>query len=58
MRGYILDVNHVEAYFAKNPSFMERFREVPPDTQMRVCAITVGEIEAGHGMTDSTDGLR
>ena len=55
MRGYLLDVNHVSAHFRGQPSFMERFRLVPSDTQWRICSITLGEIEASHRMSVSTD---
>src|ERR1035438_8897688 len=55
VRGYLLDVNHVSAHFRGQPSFMERFRLVPSDTQWRICSITLGEIEASHRMSVSTD---
>lgn len=55
MRGYLLDVNHIEAHFRKHPPFMEKYRLVPIDTQWRICSITLGEIEAGHLMSVSTD---
>jgi predicted nucleic acid-binding protein len=55
VRGFILDVNHVSAHFNKVPTFMERYRLFPPDTQWRVCSVTLGEIEAGHQMSVSGD---
>ncbi|MGI8961179.1 MAG: type II toxin-antitoxin system VapC family toxin [Bryobacteraceae bacterium] len=58
MRGYLLDANHVSAHFNQNPSFMKKLREVPLDSQWRVCAITLGEIRASHEMSASTDQQR
>jgi predicted nucleic acid-binding protein len=55
VRGYLLDLNHVAAHFRKHPPFMERFRLVPHDAQWRVCSITLGEIEASHQMSISTN---
>jgi predicted nucleic acid-binding protein len=58
VRGYLLDVNHVSAHFRREPSFMDRLRLVPVDAQWRVCSITLGEIEASHRMSTSTDPQR
>jgi len=58
VRGYLLDVNHVDAHFRKHPSFMERYRLVPHDAQWRICSTTLGEIEAGHQMSSSTNQQR
>ena len=58
MRGYLLDVNHIEAHFRKHPPFMERYRLVPHDAQWRICSTTLGEIEAGHEMSSSTNQQR
>lgn len=55
MRGYLLDLNHVSGYYHQNPGFMAKLRTIPADTQIRVCTITLGECEAGHKMTTSTD---
>jgi predicted nucleic acid-binding protein len=55
VRGYLVDVNHVRAHFDGNPSFMARLRDTPPDTLLRVCAVTLGEIQAGHVMSTSTN---
>ena len=57
MRGYLFDANHVSAYFNGHPVLMERLRLVTPDL-LRVCAITLGEIEGGHEMTVSTNPTR
>lgn len=58
MNGYLLDANHVSAHFNSVPSFMAKVRLVPTDVQWRVCSITLGEIEASHQMSLSTNQLR
>jgi predicted nucleic acid-binding protein len=55
VRGYLLDANHISGYHAQYQGFMQRLRSVPPETQLRVCTITLGEIEAGNKITTSTD---
>jgi predicted nucleic acid-binding protein len=52
--GYLLDSNHVYAYFCKIPSVYERAEQIP-GSQLRVSAITFGEIAAGHKINRSTD---
>jgi predicted nucleic acid-binding protein len=58
VRGYLLDTNHVTAREKRNPKFMERLRKTPPENQMRVSAITIGELECGHLITTTTDAAR
>lgn len=58
MRGYLLDNNHVGAYFQQEASVIQKIRSIPMDWQMRVCTITLGEIEAGHLITQTTDQQR
>lgn len=55
MRGYLLDNNHVSALFQKVPEVVTRYNTVPQDWQIRVCNITLGEIEAGHLITTPSD---
>jgi len=55
VRGYLLDTNHVGAYHRKEPNFVQRLRDVPPQNLPRVCAITLGEIEAGMRLTTAGD---
>ena len=55
MRGYLLDTNHVGAYNNQVPSVMQKLRLIPADWQIRVCTITLGEIEAGHLRNPPTD---
>jgi len=58
LRGYLLDANHVDAYHLEHPTFIERLRQVPADTLVRICTITLGEIEAGLRITTTTDQAR
>lgn len=58
MRGYLLDNNHVQAYFNQDLRVIRKIQSIPVDWQVRVCTITLGEIEAGHKMTETTDQQR
>jgi predicted nucleic acid-binding protein len=55
LRGFLLDVNHVGAYCRKDPKVIAKLRTIPAEWPIRVCAITFGEIEAGHLITTTTD---
>lgn len=55
MRGYLLDTNHLGAYHHRDPRIIEKMRSVPVDWQVRVCTVTLGEVEAGHLLNLSTD---
>jgi predicted nucleic acid-binding protein len=55
VRGFLLDVNHVAAYCRKDPKVIQKLRTIPVEWPIRVCAITLGEIEAGHLITTTTD---
>jgi predicted nucleic acid-binding protein len=55
VRGFLLDVNHVGAYCRKDPKVIAKLRTIPAEWPIRVCAITLGEIEAGHLITTTTD---
>ncbi len=37
---------------------VQKVRSIPPDCLLWVCTITLGEIEAGHRMTKTTDQLK
>lgn len=55
MRGYLFDNNHIDAFFRKEPSVIQRLRMTPPEHVLCISRITVGEIEAAHrGMTQTT----
>jgi predicted nucleic acid-binding protein len=58
VRGFLLDVNHVAAYCRNDPKVKARLRTIPPEWPIRVCAITLGEIEAGHLITTTTDQVK
>lgn len=53
--GYLLDTNHVAALANRNQRILLKVRSLPPDTQVRACTITLGEVEAGHLITTTTD---
>ena len=55
MRGFLLDTNHVDAYCQNDPKVLAKLRTFPVDWPIRVCTITLGEIEAGHLITTTTD---
>jgi len=55
VRGHLLDCNHVEAYCRDEPSVVQKLGTIPAEWPLRVCAITLGEIDAGHLMTQTTD---
>ncbi len=55
MPGYLLDTNHVSAWEERNERFMARLRTVPPENVIWVCPITLGELEWGLRITQSTD---
>jgi len=55
VRGFLLDVNHVAAYCRNDPKVLASLRKYPVEWPVRVCAITLGEIEAGHLITTTTD---
>ena len=56
--GYLLDNNHVVAVISRLPRVVAKVASLPHDTQIRVCAITLGEIEAGNMMTRTTNQRR
>jgi len=58
LRGFLLDTNHLGAYFRKEPAFMQKLGSYPLDWQVRVCTITIGETEAGHIINRTTDQQR
>ena len=58
MVGYLLDTNHVSALGAGNARIMQEINSLPPSTLVRVCTITLGEVEAGHQMTMTTNPQR
>jgi predicted nucleic acid-binding protein len=55
VRGYLLDTNHVDPLFREEPGITARYNAVPDDWQVRLCTITLGEIEAGNLLADPFD---
>ena len=55
MPGYLLDTNHVGAIASRQTKIVAKRDSLPRNAQIRACVITLGEIEAGHQMTQSTD---
>ena len=55
MPGYLLDTNHVGALASRDPKMLHKVASLPRNVQIRACVITLGEIEAGHQMTHSTN---
>ena len=58
MIGYLMDTNHVSALAGGRPTMVAKLKSLPTNTQIRACTITLGEIEAGHEMTVTTDQRR
>lgn len=58
MRGYLLDTNHIDPFFRRDPTIMSKFNQVPVDWQIRVSTISLGEIEAGNLLADPFDAQR
>ena len=52
--GYLLDSNHVTALFERNVRVIAKLKSISIN-QVRACVITLGEIEAGHKMTTTTN---
>jgi predicted nucleic acid-binding protein len=53
--GYLLDTNHVGLLARKEAGIVARLQSQPPDTQVRICAITLGEITASRETTTTTN---
>lgn len=50
MKGYLLDTNHVSAYFDGHPGFKDRLEAEPPESLFWISAISPGEIEASYAI--------
>ena len=46
-----MDTNHVAAWEEENPSVLAKMKSLPKETLICASAVTLGEIEAGHQMT-------
>ena len=58
MKAFLLDTNHVARLFEEHERVMARLGSLPPDTQIRASVISLGEIEAAHRITETTDQQR
>jgi predicted nucleic acid-binding protein len=47
-----MDTNHVVAWEADNPALMAKLDPMSKDNLVCTCAIVIGEMSAGHYMTD------
>jgi len=51
VNGFLMDTNHVIAWEARNPALIAKLEALPKNDLVYACAITLGEIAAGHEMT-------
>lgn len=51
MPGYLLDTNHVSAYFDRESAFIRRLESTLPEHLFFISAISLGEIEASYQTT-------
>ena len=51
----MLDTNHIDEYWRKAPKIVETISSLPDDALVVTSVINLGEVEAGHQMTNSTD---
>jgi predicted nucleic acid-binding protein len=58
VRGYLLDTNHIDPLFRQEPGIVARFNAVPQVWQIRLCTITLGELEAGNLIAQPSDAER
>jgi predicted nucleic acid-binding protein len=58
VQGFLLDCNHLEAYYRRVPSIVERLKNEPVERWAFACVITLGEVAAGHRMTKTTDQIK
>ena len=58
MKAYLLDTNHVGYIFQQHNRVMSRLRSLPSNTPLLASVISLGEIEAGHRTTKTTNQQR
>jgi predicted nucleic acid-binding protein len=51
VNGYLMDTNHVAGWEADHQSILAKINSLPKDTLIFASAITLGEMAAGHEMT-------
>jgi predicted nucleic acid-binding protein len=52
--SFLIDTNHADFFYREDPRIVRRLREAP-HSLVWFSAITLGELEAGHGMNPTTD---
>ena len=55
IRGYLLDTNHVGAFVRRDKDLVSRLKSLPLGSIVHVSVITLGETEAGHWMSETTN---
>lgn len=55
MPAFLLDNNHVYPLYQRRSSVEQKLASFKTAPHVRVCSITLGEIEAGHRMTATTN---
>lgn len=55
MPGFLLDVNHVQPYWKKPEALCAKLAQLTPPVMIRVCTVTLGEMEFGHRATRTTN---
>jgi predicted nucleic acid-binding protein len=55
IRGYLLDTNHVGAFARRDRALVAHLRILPSESTIHVSVISLGETEAGHWMSDTTN---
>lgn len=55
MQGCLLDANHVSAYFNREQKVVDAINAMPVERGVWIATTTLGEIEAGHQMTQTTN---
>jgi predicted nucleic acid-binding protein len=58
VNAYLLDNNHIQAFFQRESAFMNRFGKIPIERGLFVCDKTLEEIERGHRITVTTNQTR
>lgn len=58
MRAYLLDNNHIQAFFNEEPEFLKRFLSIPASCGLFVCDKTLEEIDNGHRISPTTNQAR
>ena len=58
VKGYLIDANHIGAWEMKQPTFMARLNQKPPECLIFISVVTLGEVEWGLLTTTTTNAAR